>query len=359
MLNYANDLHRAENGDGALTQDPTIVARLVVGGALTMLSHLLPEASAGVENASKDLTTRFKMLAEGAYSQADLINDLMASIGVISLPDKSIPLEEFVALFTKTMDESVTKMLGVSKKALHMVYSMEDAIANLHEIERFSKQIQSITRQSNLLALNALIEASRAGEYGRGFGVVANEVKVLATQVATLSNEMRERTGIIMHSVQDGFSVLKEVATTDMNANIVAKDTLEQLMQGLVLQTQGTIAAVEQSAISSREISKSIEGMIVDLQFQDRNTQITENAVAIIKQCLALFSEVERQAAVLIDDGDAASNPEVQQAIQSIISVIKLGDIKQRFVKVLQDKNIASQSFAGATAPDEQSIELF
>jgi len=340
--------------------DEALVLVNAGGCALQVLAKVLPESAKNVENASRDLTSRFKSLAQSSNAQSDMIQALLTTLGSFVVEDKRVTLEEFVSLFTNILDDTVAKMLSVSKKALYMVYNMEDAIKNLHEIEKFSKQIQAITKQSNLLALNALIEASRAGEMGRGFSVVANEVKVLSTQVAALSENMRVRTGVIMKSVVDGFAVLKDVATTDMNSNILAKDTLENLLQGLVTQSQATMAVMKDSADSSRETSHTIQSMIMDLQFQDRNTQVTENAVEMIRQCLAMFDEVRRKALMMREDDVNADG--VHRAVDSILSVIKLSDIRQGYMDLLAKSGVVSASFAGgsqAYSQSTQDIELF
>ena len=333
-----------------------LIAAQVGGCALRVLTEILPESAKNVENASRDLTERFKSLAQGSNAQSDVIQALLATVGTLVVEDKKVTLEEFVSLFTTVLDDTVSKMLSVSKKALYMVYNMEDAIKNLQEIEKFSKQIQVITKQSNLLALNALIEASRAGEMGKGFGVVANEVKVLSMQVAALSENMRARTGVIMKSVVDGFDVLKDVATTDMNSNILAKDTLENLLHGLVAQSKATTEVMKDAAASSRETSQTISRMIVDLQFQDRNTQVTENAVDMIRQCLAMLDVVRQKAEAFREDEVNAEG--VRNAAEAILSVIRLGDIRQGYTDLLRQSGVVV-----ADAPQDlhlaQDIELF
>lgn len=333
--------------------DQWLAIKAPVCNALEMLQELLPDAAKNVERASQELTDRFKKLAQSAGTQGDIVQDLVASIGSISLENKQVSLDEFIRLFSQTLDDSVSKMLFVSKKALSMVYSMDDAITNLQEIEKFSKKIQEINKQSNLLALNALIEAARAGAQGQGFAVVAEEVKKLASQVAALSDDMRKRTGIIMRSVTNGFDVLKEVATTDMNSNIQAKDTLEALMQGLLKQSESSMKIMKDSAHTSREISSSIQGMIVDLQFQDRNTQIIDNAAAIIGECIEIFDVLEKKAKESPHNlYDAKQHADAQQAVDAILNVIKLGDIRRRYKELLGHA-------AEAGAHMHQDVELF
>jgi methyl-accepting chemotaxis protein len=335
------------------------------GNALELLAAVLPESAKNVEKASYDLTDRFKTLAQNANTQSEIVEGLLTNLGTIVLEDRRISIEEFIQLFSKTLDDSISKMLFISKKALSMVYNMGDAIKNLHEIERFSKKIQQITKQSNLLALNALIEAARAGDAGKGFGVVADEVKALSHEIAVLSDTMSVRTGIILKSVTDGFDVLKEVATTDMQDNILAKDTLEYLMHGLAKQSNDSKQVMQQSASSSREISNSIQAMIVDLQFQDRNTQVMENSVNIIRQNLDMLEVIRQKVDVLAKEGgiDVVNLPQVHKAMESVVSVIKLGEIRQRYVEMLQENGLTPPASA-STAADVQSqhlqdVELF
>jgi len=335
------------------------MALLVAGGsALRMLMTLLPEAAGKVENASQDLTLRFKELAGSAGVQGEMLQALISTIGTIEVEGKRVSVEDFAHLFGETLDDSISKMLFVSKQALAMVYNMDDAIRNLKEIEQFSRQIQAITKQSNLLALNALIESSRAGSAGRGFGVVAEEMKVLSGEIATLSSSMRSRTGRIMTSMVGAFELLKDVSTNDMEDNIKAKDRLESLLQGIIRQGEESMRVMQESAATSRNISESISGMVVNLQFQDRNTQVTENAIAIIGECLALLDAIGHKAEVLHNDADIAQMPEVQNAVSSILSVIKLGDIRQRYMEILKHIGVLAQG-ANESLPLTEDVELF
>lgn len=314
---------------------------------LEVLVGLLPEAALKVENASREMSAQFKTLAESARHQSDIMHLLVDSVGSIEVDGTRVTLDAFIGLFSQTLDDSVAKMLFVAKKALSMVYSMDDAIKNLHEIGRFSKKIQSITKQAGLLALNAQIEAARAGDAGRGFGVVANEVKALSGEIANLSEQMRLRTDIIMRSVVEGFSILKEVATTDMNANIQAKDKLEALMRGLVQQSQRARGVMEESASASNSIAETISGMVVNLQFQDRNSQIVENSVNMLQQCFAQLQAWR------------TATPTHQPA-EAILNTITLGDIRQRYHQQLQQRGVTLQQpmHVGPSATDD-AIELF
>ncbi len=349
-------IHRQDQDAEAYYHEhsPEDIARAcAASGALELLETLLPEAAKDVERASCDLTDRFKSLANSATTQSEMVRALIVAIGSIDVKDRKITLEEFIQLFGSTLDDTITKLLFVSKKAVSMVYTMEEAIKNLQEIQIFSKQIQDITKKTRMLALNASIEACKAGEVGLGFAVVADEVKAISTQIAELSQAMTVRSNTIMKSVQVSYDVLQQVATTDMNASLEAKDTLQDMMQGLSMQNKKTLEVMHASANTSHEIAESIRSMVVNLQFQDRNSQLMENAVRIVNKCLSLFSFCRR-----FDKRDTML---IQRMADSILGVITLGEIRNRYAIKMRDDNflpdisiIMPQSMANT-----DSIDLF
>ncbi|MEB3210714.1 MAG: hypothetical protein VKL39_05145, partial [Leptolyngbyaceae bacterium] len=124
-----------------------------------------------------------------------------------------------------------------------------------------------------------------------------------------------------------------------------AKETLEALMQGLVQQNAESTRVMEESSLSSRSIAQTISGMVMDLQFQDRNTQVTENAVAMLEACLKAP-----------DDAEAAART---------VSAIRLGEIRARYVALLQQAGLMPEHLSATPAPlsltqnPAEDIELF
>src|SRR5438128_8952580 len=114
------------------------------------------------------------------------------------------------------------------------------------EIGDVVKLITAIAEQTNLLALNATIEAARAGDAGRGFAIVATEVKSLASQTAKATDEISNHISLMQGATQESVAAIKQIGTTIAQISNIASSIA---------------GAVEQQSTATQEIARSVQNV--------------------------------------------------------------------------------------------------
>ncbi len=198
---------------------------------------------------------------------------------------------------------SIEKLSGDLKTAVTVIDKVKDENSNIHSV---LDVIRDITEQTNLLALNAAIEAARAGEQGRGFAVVADEVRTLAqrTQESTLE-------------IQDMIERLNQQVEAAVNVMGEASD-----------QASDSESKVENAAISLGEIAGSVR-QINDMNIQIASAAVEQSAVAEevsrnvsnINEASERSAESMRQAATATDELN-----ELAEQLRALIGQFRIGN---------------------------------
>lgn len=228
--------------------------RSIIGGVRKMGVNIAVE--------SVNVAKRIKVSAENALKQkelADIIfnysDEATVAIGEISQnvqfiadsTDKNLKTAQGSLIELKDVTEKIS---NVSQKLDNFGLTVKDLSQNSESIKEVVSLIQDISDQTNLLALNAAIEAARAGEAGRGFAVVADEVRKLAEKARTATDEIAKNVSEMLRHVNSTLSETEEI-------NVYTQQTRE---------------VVERS-------SSNFERMVKD--FENTNSQLSTIASAI------------------------------------------------------------------------------
>lgn len=360
---HSNGNGKSSKSDGiALLMTQWISTIETYSHAINVLKTQLPKTAQLVESSTKGLSDQFVDLAKGASEQSDQVKKIIDMAGTLEMGDQRISLQEFTQLFSKTLGDSINQILFVSKQAISMVYQLDEAMKNLASIEGFVKDIQTINKQANLLALNATIESVRAGEAGKSFGVVAGEVKQVSAQISQLSSNMRQRISAVTQSVRSGYKTLQEVATTDMTENIMAQEKLNLLMDSMMKQNTRFSSVLNESAQASEKLSRTISGMVVGMQFQDRTTQYIDNSVNLLSDMQKSIEKLKGDSERLIPELSAVTHD--KELASHVFNQFKLSEFAQMFNDSLEGKPLnainghAKEGNFPAQA-DADNVELF
>ena len=226
---------------------------------LKQIVGVIISGSENIVRASNETSNTSQQLSQGANEQAASAEQVSSSI------------EEMVANIQQNTDNS----RETEKIALKTTDSIEgankvnkEAIASMKEIAQKINIINEIAFQTNILSLNAAVEAARAGQYGKGFAVVAAEVRKLADRSRVASNEIdeiskngvkvSEESGVVMTEivpeVQKTSRLVQEITAASIEQNSGA-DQISNAIQQLNQVIQQNASASEELAASSEELS--------------------------------------------------------------------------------------------------------
>lgn len=242
-----------------------------------------------VDDSVSRLYTSFNGLNEKSSAQHDLMMRVVSRVSGADIEgEENVTLEAFAQEVGSILDNYVTLFVDVSDKSIQAVHSIQDMVKHLDGMFTLLNDIRGIANQTNLLALNAAIEAARAGEAGRGFAVVADEVRKLSQDSATLNEQIRERVEATQATISSVEKVVGDIASLDMNIAIDAKGHLDSMLKELEDVNVHVADGVNELVEISGEIKTDVNGAITALQFAD----IVNQQVAQIKSCSEQFDSI-------------------------------------------------------------------
>jgi len=242
--------------------------------------------SSQMETTAKSLSSISTQTTEQASSVAAASEEASANVQAVAAAS-----EELSASISE-ISRQISQTKEVVDKASEATIQTDARIAGLAEaaqkIGEVLSLIQDIAEQTNLLALNATIEAARAGEAGKGFAVVASEVKELATQTANATEAISEQITSIQQETDSSVEAIRGIAET-MSEVSSATEAIAAAVEEQGASTSEIASNVQQAAAGSNEVSQNIAGV----------TQAADESQSSADQVLAAAQNVAGDAGKL------------------------------------------------------------
>jgi len=229
-------------GEGDLTQrlevsgkDEMALIAMAFNQFVSRIQHLIEDISESTEQLRRLSGETLMAMQEGdqaMQSQQSEVEQIATAVSEMNAASQDVAenanLAEGASLEVNQHTQSGQKVVGEAVSSVtHLVDEVENAVQVIAQLSDKSTSvnsvvdvIQSVSEQTNLLALNAAIEAARAGEHGRGFAVVADEVRALAAKVESSTSDIRDIIDEMLSMTDKAVSVME-------SSRVVSNETLE------------------------------------------------------------------------------------------------------------------------------------
>ncbi|QHF03960.1 HAMP domain-containing protein [Pseudomonas asturiensis] len=265
----------------------------LIGDSSTQLASAAEEMNAVTEESSRGLLRQNNEIDQAATA----VNEMTAAVDEVarnaaSASDAAQTSDQSTRTGSDCVTRTVSAIEKLSKTVQNTSVDVEHLASQSKDISKVLEVIRTIAEQTNLLALNAAIEAARAGEQGRGFAVVADEVRALAHRTQTSTQEIEQMIGGILKGTEQATKAMSESCEqaegtlsiaheAGVALTLIAKAINEITEMNLMIAT-----ASEQQA----EVARSVDGNLMSIR--DLSIQSATGA----NQTAAASSELSRLA---------------------------------------------------------------
>ncbi|MGB0941285.1 MAG: methyl-accepting chemotaxis protein [Marinomonas sp.] len=229
----------------------------------------------------------------------------------------------------KTLSKFINTTVEMSASSMELLQKVNTIAEELPLVVSALKDIDQISSQTNLLALNAAIEAARAGEAGRGFAVVADEVRALSNRSSGFSESIQSKISSICNRIEDLSEGVKILASQDVTYIMDSKRYMQDALKKIIEKAESDEEVTERLDGISSQLEDSIHNAIRALQFDDINSQnitFTNETLAFLSKELgslnfndfeSVKNDVHSYAEKIKQRQDTARNPVSSTDIES------------------------------------------
>lgn len=297
----------------------------------TQVSASAEDLTASSEETAKgteSITYSIQEVAASSHKQLESVNETINTMKTLAT------IQETLTLSSEELESSANMVDGVSKNGNKVVQHAITQMTHIHdsvlevagvidnlgsqskEISQITKVITSIADQTNLLALNAAIEAARAGEHGKGFAVVADEVRKLAVQSKSSSNEIIDL-------------ILKIQTGTNQAVKSMEKSTLEVENGSIAVNEAGR--SFIQITDSITDIRKTIQSIHQYVQKMTESSKFVTANIEVLTEIAKVNSTSSRAVAASAEE-QLATMEEIASSVQTVNDMaINLKEVLRKF----------------------------
>ena len=343
-----------------------------LAGTVTETSATVEEMTTSIEGVARNAET----MGVAAQRTSQTVTEMAGAVNdVAKIAEEADRISRKASDDARSGGEAVARTISGMKTISETMENTARVITGLgkrsQEIGKILEVIEEIADQTNLLALNAAIEAARAGEAGRGFAVVADEVRKLAErsveatkEIGEVIRQVQEETTAAVDTAKAGAAETKEGITLSDRAGVALRSIIDSVGRSSELMAQIASATAKQSSASA-EVLQNVTNM--NAATSNVTTMVREQAEGSrqIRQAMENINRVMTQAAYSTKE-QAAGGRQVRLAVENmnrIASQVNIATKEQaegsrQIITAVDNMNRMTQQVSYATAEQKRGGEL-
>jgi methyl-accepting chemotaxis protein len=250
---------------------------------ITHSSTALTNGAERISTASREVAVASERQSDATSSMAAAIEEMTVSINHIS--DSANDTQENSLVSVSLSEDGFVRIQTATQEIKQIASTVSDASGRIKKLEERANQISSIAGvikeiagQTNLLALNAAIEAARAGEQGRGFAVVADEVRKLAERTSSATIEIEQMISGIQTDTVQVVGVM-DAALPQVDAGVLAAEGAAESLRQIKDGAQLTLTRIREVANATKE--QSVASNSIAQRVEEVATMVEETTAAM------------------------------------------------------------------------------